>query len=82
MVMPVTKAPFSPGSGVSAPLPMRTLVAVADAQGFVHFLNREDGSFAARLATDGSPVVAPLQAFNSAFVMQTSRGSVYAIETQ
>ena len=67
---------------LTAPLPMRTLVAVADAQGFVHFLNREDGSFAARLATDGSPVVAPLQAFNSAFVMQTSRGSVYAIEIQ
>ena len=67
---------------LTAPLPMRALVAVADAQGFVHFLNREDGSFAARLATDGSPVVAPLQALNSALVMQTSRGGVYAIEIQ
>ena len=67
---------------LTSPLPLRNLVAVADAQGFVHFLNREDGAFAARLATDGSPVLAPLQLLGSSLVMQTSRGGVFAIEIQ
>ncbi|MDR1708411.1 MAG: outer membrane protein assembly factor BamB, partial [Candidatus Accumulibacter sp.] len=42
----------------SAPLPARGLVAVSDAEGYVHFLNRDDGAFAARIATDGSPAPA------------------------
>lgn len=67
---------------VSAPLPLRGLIAVADAQGFVHFLSRDDGSFVARLPTDGSPVVAPLQALGRSLLLQTSNGGVYAIEAQ
>jgi outer membrane protein assembly factor BamB len=67
---------------VSAPLPSRGLVAVADAQGVVHFLSRDDGSFAARVTTDGSPVVAPLQALGNSLLVQTSNGGVYAIEAQ
>ncbi len=67
---------------VTAPLPRRGVIAVADAQGVVHFLNRDDGSFVARLTTDGSPVVAPLQALGTSFVVQTSNGGVFAIEAQ
>jgi len=67
---------------VTAPLPSRGLVAAADAQGVVHFLSREDGSFAARVPTDGSPVVAPLQLFGSNFLVQTSNGGIYAIEAE
>lgn len=67
---------------LTAPLPRRGLIAVADVQGVVHFLNREDGSFAARLTTDGSPVAAPLQSLGSNFVVQTRNGSIYAIEAQ
>jgi len=67
---------------VTAPVPQRGLVAVADAQGIVHFLNRDDGSFTARVTTDGSPVVAPLQQFGTGLVVQTSNGGVYAIEAQ
>jgi len=67
---------------VTAPLPRRDLIAIADAEGFVHFLNREDGSFVARLATDGSPVVAPLQALGSDLLVQTSKGGIFAIEAQ
>ena len=55
---------------LSAPVPHRGLIAVADVQGFVHFLNRDDGSFAARLPTDGSAVVAPLQALGGSLLMQ------------
>jgi len=67
---------------VTAPLPLRGLIVVADVQGIVHFLSREDGSFVARLATDGSPVVAPLQTVGNKVVVQTSSGGIYAIEVQ
>lgn len=67
---------------LTAPVAHRGLIAVADVQGFVHFLNRDDGSFVARLPSDGSAVVAPLQALGSSLLMQTSGGGVYAIEAQ
>lgn len=67
---------------VTAPLPRRGLIVVADAQGVVHFLSREDGSFVARLATDGTPVIAPLKALGNDLVVQTSGGGVYAIEAR
>lgn len=67
---------------LTAPVPHRGMIAVADVQGFVHFLNRDDGSFAARLPTDGSAVVAPLQALGNSLLMQTSNGGIYAIEAQ
>jgi outer membrane protein assembly factor BamB len=67
---------------LSAPVVRRGLVAVADAEGIVHFLSREDGSFAARQKTDGTPVRAPLQMLGSAVLVQTSGGSVSAIEAQ
>jgi len=67
---------------VTAPLPRRDLIAVADAEGVVHFLSREDGSFVARMVTDGSPVVAPLKALGTGLLVQTSKGGVFAIEAQ
>ncbi len=67
---------------VSAPLLRRGLVAVADVQGVVHFLNREDGSFVARTNTDGNPVVAPMQAFGRNLVVQTNKGGLFAIEAE
>lgn len=70
------------GRRLSAPVVRRGLVVVADAEGVVHFLSREDGSFAARLKTDGTPVRAPLQLLGSSVLVQTSGGSVSAIEAQ
>ena len=67
---------------LSAPVVRRGLVAVADAEGIVHFLSREDGSFSARQKTDGTPVRAPLQMLGSALLVQTTGGSVSAIEAQ
>jgi len=67
---------------LSAPVVQRGLVAVADAEGIVHFLSREDGSFAARQKTDGTPVRAPLQMLGNAVLVQTTGGSVSAIEAQ
>jgi outer membrane protein assembly factor BamB len=67
---------------VSAPLPQRGLVAVADAQGIVHFLDRESGAFAARVTTDGSPVLVPPYALGRSLLIQTERGGLYAIEAE
>lgn len=67
---------------LTAPLVRGNLIAVADVQGVVHFLSREDGSFVARVATDGSSVNAPLRAFGKNLIAQTSNGGLYAIETQ
>jgi outer membrane protein assembly factor BamB len=67
---------------LSGPVVQRGLVAVADAEGIVHFLSREDGSFAARQKTDGTPVRAPLQMLGNSVLVQTTGGSVSAIEAQ
>jgi outer membrane protein assembly factor BamB len=64
---------------VSAPLVLGEFVMVGDFQGYVHVLNRTDGSFVARQSTDGSPIAArPLPLGNNALV-QTREGGLYAI---
>jgi outer membrane protein assembly factor BamB len=67
---------------LSSPVIMVRALAVGDAQGYVHFLSREDGAFLARVPTDGSQVVAasPLTA-NSA-VFQTQAGTIVALATE
>lgn len=67
---------------VSGPVVRRGNVVVADAEGLVHFLSREDGGFVGRLKTDGTPVLAPVQQLGSSFLVQTSGGNVSAIEMQ
>jgi outer membrane protein assembly factor BamB len=68
---------------VSAPLPIGRYVAVGDLEGYVHLLSRDDGSFAGRIATDGSAILAPPVALDmSTFLVQTRNGGVYAITIQ
>ena len=67
---------------LSGPAVHRGLVAVADAEGLIHFLSREDGSFAARQKTDGTPVRSSVQLLGSSFLVQTAGGNVSAIEVQ
>lgn len=67
---------------VSGPAVRRGNVVVADAEGIVHFLSREDGSFVGRQKTDGTPVRTPVQQLGSNFLVQTSGGSLSAIEAQ
>jgi outer membrane protein assembly factor BamB len=68
--------------GLTAPLSLRNLVVVADVKGIVHFLSRDDGSFAARLTGDGSPIRAPLQRLGSDLVLQTADGRVFAVSVE
>jgi len=70
------------GRYVSGPAVFGKYVAVGDFQGYVHFLSRDDGSFAARIATDGSAIIAQPQAFSKGILVQTVKGGVFAITVQ
>jgi outer membrane protein assembly factor BamB len=65
--------------GLTRPISLGRRVAVADFQGVAHLLNTDDGSFTARVATDGSAVVAEPQLVKGGFVVQTQKGSVVAL---
>jgi len=64
---------------LSGPLVYRGYVIVGDLQGYVHVLSREDGSFAARIATDGSPIRAMPQATADGILVQTLKGGLFLI---
>lgn len=68
--------------GLSRPLALGSRVVVADAQGYVHLLRREDGAFAARTETDGSAVIADPQRIPGGFLVQTANGGVYALAVE
>jgi outer membrane protein assembly factor BamB len=70
------------GRQLTTPVVLNGYVAVADYQGYVHFLSRDDGGFAARIATDGSAVVAPPLVQNGNLLLQTENGGVFAISVQ
>lgn len=63
---------------LSAPLSFGRAVAVADYQGYVHFLSREDGAMLARAATDGSPVLGTPVVAGAHAVFQTRGGTLVA----
>lgn len=63
----------------SAPLAQDHYLVVADYEGYVHALNRDDGSFIARLRTDGSPINSAPAALNEGFVVQTGNGGLFSI---
>ncbi|HZP85192.1 MAG TPA: outer membrane protein assembly factor BamB [Burkholderiales bacterium] len=64
---------------VSGPAVVGEFVVVGDMDGYVHVLSSEDGSFAARLRTDGSPIVAQPVAGGPGVIVQTRKGDIYAI---
>jgi outer membrane protein assembly factor BamB len=57
-------------------------VAVGDYQGQIHLLNSEDGAFAARIATDGSPINSVMIPLQSGLVVQTANGGILAFRLQ
>lgn len=71
------------GRGLSSPAAIADrYVAVGDYQGQIHLISAEDGAFAARAATDGSPVKGVMIPLNSGLVVQTVNGGVYALKIQ
>lgn len=67
---------------LTAPQALGRSVAVADLQGFVHFINAEDGGFLARVPTEAAAIVATPQRTPTGVVVQSLAGGIFAIETQ
>jgi len=54
-------------------------VAVVDAEGFVHLLDRNDGSLVGRLATDGTPATAQPSRSGESAVWQSTGGALFSV---
>ena len=67
---------------LSTPVASSAVVAVGDYQGYVHFFSKQDGLMLARVATDGSPILAAPQLARGKFILQTQAGTVVAIATE
>lgn len=65
--------------GLSRPLAISNYLAVGDAQGYLHLLRRDDGSFAGRAALDGSAIAADPRRLGDAVLVQTTGGNLYAL---
>jgi outer membrane protein assembly factor BamB len=57
-------------------------VAVGDFQGQIHLLNAEDGAFAARASSDGSPINSVMLPLKSGLLVQTANGGIFAYRLQ
>lgn len=68
---------------LSTPAALGRAVAVGDAEGYIHFLSREDGAFLARVNPDGSAITAamPLVDDNN-LIFQTQAGTVVALTAE
>ncbi len=64
---------------VGAPRLIGKALVVGDYQGVVHLLDPEDGSFMARMPTDGSAISIGARPVDRGFVIQTRGGGVYAM---
>ncbi len=67
---------------LSTPVSYGRAVAVGDYEGYVHFLSREDGTFLARAATDGSAISGTPLVAGSNLIFQTQNGTVTAIAVE
>jgi outer membrane protein assembly factor BamB len=67
------------GRQFSQPLVFGNYLVLGDQQGLVHVLSRDDGSFVARLATDGSAIRAQPLDLDRGFLVQTKAGGLFAL---
>lgn len=68
---------------LTSPLPMGSLVAVGDLEGYVHFLSREDGAISSRIKTNNSAVMPQMAQINSnTLLAQTRDGGIFAIQVK
>lgn len=68
---------------LTAPLPMGSVIALGDVEGYVHFLSREDGALVSRVRTNNSAVMPQMALINSnTLLAQTRDGSIYAVQVK
>jgi len=70
------------GRNISMPVVVGKFLAVGDYQGYLHILSCDDGSFVARLATDGSAIAALVATTDANILVQTRNGGIFAISIQ
>ena len=63
----------------SAPMALGKHLLVGDYEGYLHVLNPEDGSLAARLQTDGSPIMTAPVEVDGGLLLQTRSGGLYSV---
>ena len=68
--------------GLGTPLALGRSVVVGDDFGFVHMLNREDGTLLTRLSTDGSAIASAPVAAGNTLVVVTRNGGVFGFVPQ
>ena len=66
----------------SGPQLVGDFVAVVDVEGYLHVIDRNDGSLVGRLATDGSAATAQPAASGANVVWQSMHGTVYAVSAK
>ena len=65
---------------LTAPLPMGNVIAVGDLEGYLHFLTRDGGKFAARIKLDSNPVMSLIAGSKSnQLIAETRDGGLYAV---
>jgi outer membrane protein assembly factor BamB len=67
---------------VTAPVVVGNFIAVGDYQGYVHFFERVEGNYAARVKTDGSAITARPLRVDSNVLVQTRKGGLYSISVK
>jgi outer membrane protein assembly factor BamB len=68
---------------LTAPLPMGSVVAIGDVEGYVHFLSRDDGAIVSRVRTNSSAVMPQMALINSNTLLAQARdGGIYAVQVK
>src|ERR1019366_4105195 len=65
--------------GISTPYALGNFVVVGDFEGYLHGLNREDGSFVARIQLEGGAIKAAPVEMDDGLLVQTRSGELYSL---
>lgn len=64
---------------LSGPAIIGKTLLLGDFEGYLHFINTEDGSLLAQKSTDGGAIVAAPQVVNGHWIVQTQEGGLYIL---
>ncbi len=68
---------------LTSPLSIGDMIVVGDLEGYLHFLNRDDGKFVTRIKIDGNAVMSLIAGQSSSQVIAATRdGGLYAVTVQ
>jgi outer membrane protein assembly factor BamB len=68
--------------GLSAPTVVNNAIVVGDYEGYIHVLNKRDGTLTARAKTDGSALAGAPIVFDNLVLVVTGKGGIFAFNPQ